>query len=142
MTEKVIFASSKQEAIDALAKLIRYAQVHEKNKKLKQLIGVLKRNFALLVTHFDNPGMGPYNNTLEGFNHIIKRRLNLMKGFKKDLNIDRWLKLILLDYRFHKVRSSKFKHRNGKSPLQLACVNLPKYYNWIKFLRKRVGLRS
>ena len=142
LTKKVIFAPSKEEALKALAKLKRYAQVHDENKKIRQIIGVLRRNFELLTTHFDHPEMSPYNNTLEGFNHILKRRLNLMKGFKKDLNVDRWLKLILLDYRFHKIRSSKLKHRNGKSPLQLACVNLPKYYNWIKFLRKKVKKKS
>lgn len=142
LTKKVVFAPSKEEAIKALTELKRYAQVHDENRKIRQIIGVLRRNFDLLTTHFDHPEMSPYNNTLEGFNHIIKRRLNLMKGFKKDLNIDRWLKLILLDYRFHKIRSSKLKYRNGKSPLQLACVNLPKYYNWIKFLRKNVNTRS
>jgi len=81
--------------------------------------------------------MSPYNNTLEGFNHIIKRKIRLMKGFKKELNMDRWLKFILLDYRFHKIHSSGFRNRNGKSPLELAEVNLPKYHNWITLVRKK-----
>jgi hypothetical protein len=81
--------------------------------------------------------MSPYNNVLEGFNHIIKRKLRLTKGFKKELNIHRWLKLMLLDYRFHIIRSSKFPDRNGKSPLELAEVELPKHYNWITLLRKK-----
>lgn len=140
--EKVIFAKSKYEAIQALAELKRYAQVHQKNKKLREAIGVLKRNFDLLLTHFDNPQMSAYNNALEGFNHIVKRKLRLMKGFKSELNTHRWLKLILLDYRFHKIKTSKFPYRNGKSPLQLADVKLPKYFNWIKMVGRKLSLKK
>ena len=112
-TEKILFAPSKREAI-----------------------GVLKRNFDLLLTHFDDPAMSAYNNALEGFNHILKRKLTLMKGFKKQVNINRWLKLILLDWRFHVLSESAFKDRRGKSPLQLAGANLPPIYNWMTFIRK------
>lgn len=140
--EQVIFAPTKKQAILALVSLKRYAEVHQKSKKLRQIIGVLKRNFDLLITHFDNPEMSPYNNVLEGFNHIIKRRLRLMKGFKKEINIYRWLKLILLDYRFHTIKTSLFKERNGKSPLELAGVQLPKHYNWIKLVRKKFKIAT
>lgn len=135
--EKVLFAPTKAEAIDSLKQLRKYASEHQENDKLQKIIGVLKRNFQLLLTHFDNPEMSPYNNVLEGFNHIIKRKLRLTKGFKKELNINRWLKLMLLDYRFHIIRSSKFPNRNGKSPLELAEIELPKHYNWITLLRKK-----
>lgn len=137
MIEKVLFAPTKDEAITSLDNLKRYAQEHQQNEKLKKIVGVIKRNFHFLLTHFDNPEMSPYNNVLEGFNHIIKRKIRLMKGFKKELNIDRWLKFILLDYRFHKIHSSNFKDRNGKSPLELAKVNLSKYHNWITLVRKK-----
>lgn len=135
--EKVLFASAKDDAIEALTDLKRYAREHHENDKLKKIVGVLKRNFHLLLTHFDNPEMSPYNNVLEGFNHIIKRRIRLMKGFKKELNIERWFKFMLLDYRFHKIHSSKFLDRNNKSPLELAGVELPKYHNWLNLIRKK-----
>lgn len=135
--EKVLFASTKQEAISSLNELKRYAQEHQENKQLREIIGVLKRNFDLLLTHFDNPEISPYNNVLEGVNHLIKRKLRLTKGFKKRMNVDKWLKLILLDYRFHKVKTSKFKLRNGYSPLELAGVNLPKHFNWVRLVRKK-----
>lgn len=137
--EKVLFASSKDDATQALDDLKRYAREHHENERLKKIVGVLKRNFHLLLTHFDNPEMSPYNNVLEGFNHIIKRRIRLMKGFKKELNIERWFKLMLLDYRFHQIHSSKFPGRNGSSPLELAEVDLPKYHNWITLVRKKFG---
>ena len=136
LTEQVLFANTKQEAIVGLEKLQRYAQEHQKHKKLKELIGVLKRNFDLLLTHFDNPEMSPYNNVLEGFNYIVKRRTRLMKGFKKPININRWIGLIMTDWRFHYLRESQFKDRKNKSPLELAGCKLPKIHNWVKFIYK------
>lgn len=136
LTEQVLFASTKQEAISSLKKLQRYAQEHQKHKRLKELIGVLKRNFNLLLTHFDNPEMSPYNNVLEGFNYIVKRRTKLMKGFKKPVNINKWIKLIMTDWRFHYLRESQFMDRRNKSPLELAGCKLPKIHNWVKFLYK------
>jgi hypothetical protein len=136
-TEKVLFATTKASAIAALEELKTYAKENPEHAKLKEVVGVLKRNFDLLLTHFDNPEMSPYNNVLEGFNHIIKRKTKLMKGFKKSQNINRWLKLILTDWRFHILRESSFEERRGKSPLQLAGCDLPKIHNWMTFLRIR-----
>ncbi|MBI2436782.1 MAG: hypothetical protein HYV41_03525 [Candidatus Magasanikbacteria bacterium] len=100
-------------------------------------MGVLKRNFDLLLTHYDNPEMSPYNNVLEGFNYLIKRRTRLMKGFKKPINISRWLKLLILDWRFHILTESEVTRKRNRSPLQLANCMLPKIPNWITFIRKR-----
>ena len=134
--EAVLFAKSKQEAIDSIEKLKEYAQKNKKYKKLQEIVGVLKRNFDLLLTHFDNPEMSPYNNVLEGFNYIIKRKTKLMKGFKKPINIARWIKLIMLDWRFHPLKESEFKSRKNKSPLELTGCDLPKIYNWMRFIRE------
>jgi len=136
--EQILFATSKEDAMKALKSLEQYAKEHQEYEKLQKVIGILKRNFRLLLTHFDHEEMSPYNNVLEGFNHILKRRLRLMKGFKKPINIKRWLKLILLDWRFHPLVESTFKERKGKSPLQLAGCDLPPYYNWMKFVRTKL----
>lgn len=136
--ERVLFAVTRRDAETALADLERYAREHRQHAKLQEVIRVLKRNFDLLLTHFDHPEMSPYNNVLEGFNHVIKRKLRLMKGFKKAINIHRWLKLILLDWRFHLLNESTFKARRGKSPLQLAGCTLPPIYNWLKFCRTNI----
>lgn len=137
--EAVLFAKSKEEAIKNLEDLKSYADQNKKHKKLRKIIGVLKRNFNLLLTHFDNPEMSPYNNVLEGFNYIIKRKTKLMKGFKKPININRWLNLILVDWRFHKLTESENKDKKNKSPLELADCNLPKIYNWMKYVRENFG---
>lgn len=134
--EKILFAESKKLARVALKELELFAEANQGYKKLNQVIGVIHENFELLLTHFEHRGMSPYNNVLEGFNHVIKRRIRLMKGFKKDLNIDRWIKLLLLDWRFHELKESAFNKRNGKTPLELAKVKLPEIYNWLTFVRK------
>jgi len=90
--------------------------------------------------NFDHPHMRRDNNLLECFNGIIKPRLDLMKGFKKQENLDRYLKLFLLEYRFHSLKESRFADRRGKSPLQIAGVNLPQYYNFLAFIREELHL--
>ena len=134
--EKVLFAESKDAATSALHELELFAKENQGYGKLNKAIEVLHYNFELLLTHFDHPEMSPYNNVLEGFNAVIKRRTWLMKGFKKDINIDRWIKLLLLDWRFHVLKESAFDSRRGKMPLELAEVKLPEIYYWLTFVRK------
>ena len=135
--QRILFAPTKQEALDGLAELKAFAKQHQGEEKVKKIVGIIKRNFHLLLTHFDHPEMSPYNNVLEGFNHMIKRRIKLMKGFKKPINISRWLKLLMLDWRFHQLKETRFKERRNKTPLHLAGVQLPKkIYNWLYYVRK------
>ena len=133
---QILFAKSKELAESALQELEQFAKEHQDYKKLDEVIGVVHENFDLLLTHFEHSEMSPYNNVLEGFNHVIKRRIRLMKGFKKDINIDRWIKLLLLDWRFHELKESAFDDRKGKMPLELAGVDLPEIFNWLTFVRK------
>jgi len=134
--EKVLFAQSKDAATTALHELELFAKENNGYGKLNKAIEVLHHNFELLLTHFDNPEMSPYNNVLEGYNSVLQRRIWLMKGFKKDINIERWLKFLILDWRFHVLKESAFENRKGKMPLELAGVKLPEIFNWLTFVRK------
>jgi len=138
-SESIIYAETKKEAEENLEQLKKF-MAKEKDEKFKKAFGSLKYNFKYLLTHFDYPGMERDNNIIEGFNSIIKRRLKLLKGFKKPANIDRYIKLVLLDYRFHEFVESRFKKRRNKTPLELSGVSLPKYYNFIKYLRETLKL--
>ena len=133
---QILFAKSKESAVKALHDLEQFAKENQGYKKLDEVIGVVHENFELLLTHFEHSEMSPYNNVLEGFNHIIKRRIRLMKGFKKDINIDRWIKLLILGWRFHPLKESVFDNRKDKMPLELAGVELPEIFNWLTFVRK------
>lgn len=136
----VIYADTKDASYEALLTLEAYVKKKPGNARFQRAYRSLLTNFAYTLTHFDHPEMGRDNNLLECFNGILKPRLNLMKSFKKKENLDRYLKLFLLEFRFHSLKESRFKSRRGQSPLQLGDVYLPKYYNFIQFLRTHLNL--
>ena len=134
-----LYADTKEAARAALVTLKDYA--YKSNYDMfHRAYRSLASNFTSTLTHFDHPGMDRDNNILECFNGIIKPRLDLMKSFKKQENLDRYLKLFLLEFRFRPLRESSFKERRGQTPLQLGDVYLPKYYNFIRFLREHFNL--
>jgi hypothetical protein len=136
---KVIYAKTKDESVKALEQLKKYAKTIQ-NEKFLRAYRSLVYNFKYTLTHFDYPHMRRDNNLIECFNSCLKPRLRLMKGFKKEENLNRYLKLFLLEFRFHALKESGFKERNESSPLELTDVYLPKYYNFLTFLRTRLNL--
>lgn len=136
----VIYADDKQKSLLALKELKVYVD-SSSQERFKKAFRSLRTNFQYTLTHFDYPNMMRDNNLLECFNGIIKPRLRLMKGFKKYENLNRYLKLFLLDYRFHPLKESRLKERRGLSPLQCAEVPLPKINNFLSFLRKSFNLK-
>lgn len=139
---EVIYAKTKDESVSALDRLKSYVKssYHEQLERFQKAYRSLLKNFKYTLTHFDHNHMRRDNNLIESFNSCLKPRLRLMKGFKKEENLDRYLKLFLLEYRFHTLKESEFKERNGNSPLQLAGIFLPKYYNFLRFLRTTLKL--
>lgn len=135
----VIYATTKEKSVKALEQLEEYVK-QEHNPRFDKAYRSLRKNFAYTLTHFDYQEMKRDNNLLECFNGILKPRLKLMKSFKKKENLDRYLKLFLLEYRFHPLKESRFKDRRGESPLQLGNVYLPEYYNFLTFLREHFKL--
>lgn len=134
-----LYADTKEAALKGLTDLLHWANQHPGEKFLKAA-NQLKHNFQYTLTHFDYPGMQRDNNLIECFNGCLKPRLKLMRGFKKQDNLERYLKLFLLEFRFHLLKESRFKDRRGMSPLQLGGVILPKYYNFLTFLRRQLKL--
>jgi len=135
----VIYADTKEESMIRLKTLKTFTDYHPTDK-FKKAFRSLLHNFKYTLTHFDHPEMDRDNNLLECFNGILKPRLRLMKGFKKYQNLSRYLKLFILDYRFHHLKESRFKDRRNLSPLECAQVNLPPIYNFLSFLRKSLKL--
>lgn len=136
---ETLVAASKEEAVKKLGDLLLWTQEHP-NERFIKAVNQLKHNFHLTLTHFDYPGMMRDNNLIECFNGVLKPRLILMKGFKKEDNLDRYLKLFLLDFRFHNLKESRFAHRRDKSPIELGGVYLPPFYNFLTLLRDQLHL--
>lgn len=139
---EVIYGKTKDESVAALERLKRYVESnsHEQTERFLKAYRSLIKNFKYTLTHFEHAHMRRDNNLLECFNGCLKPRLRLMKGFKKKENLDRYLKLFLLEFRFHSLKESTFKERNGNSPLEIADANLPKFYNFLSFLRTELHL--
>lgn len=136
---ETLVAISKEEAVKRLGDLLLWVQDHP-NERFIKAVNQLKHNFHLTLTHFDYPGMMRDNNLIECFNGCLKPRLALMRGFKRADNLDRYLKLFLLDFRFHDLKESRFAHRRDKSPIELGGVPLPQYYNYLALLRDQLHL--
>jgi len=137
---EAIYATTKDKSIEALLRLKRYvgSGTHSYEERFLKAYRSLIHNFKYTLTHFDYPHMRRDNNLLECFNGILKPRLDLMRGFKKEENLDRYLKLFLLEYRFHSLKESRFVQRRGNSPLQVAGVVLSPYYNFMTYLRSHL----
>lgn len=136
---ETLIAVSKEEAVEKLGDLLIWTAAHP-SERFSHAVNQLKHNFHLTLTHFDYPGMMRDNNLIECFNGCLKPRLTLMKGFKKEDNLDRYLKLFLSDFRFHNLKESRFAHRRDKSPMELGGVLLPQYYNFLTLLRTEFHL--
>lgn len=134
-----LVALSEEAAAKALADLLIWTSQHPRERFIKA-VNRLKHDFAFTLTHFHYPGMMRDNNLIECFNGCLKPRLRLMKGFKKEDNLDRYLKLFLLDFRFHSLKESRFAHRRDRSPIQLGGVYLPPYFNFLSLLRTQLHL--
>lgn len=136
----VLYAKTKEESKKALEVLGEYVE-SSSQERFKAAYRSLRKNFNLTLTHFDHPDMDRDNNLLECFNGCLRPRLELMRGFKKLENLNRYLKLFLLEFRFRPLKESRFKNRRNLTPLQIGGVYLSPYYNFLTYLRTQLHLK-
>jgi len=83
-------------------------------------------------------------NLIEGFNSTtLEMRFTTIRGFEKEENARNYINALILKYRFHQFTDckKKFKHLNGKSPLQIANplytfgFNFEGEDDWISFCK-------
>ncbi|MBU4332501.1 transposase [Patescibacteria group bacterium] len=119
----------------------------DRQNKLNKIIGALRFQKSKLQTRYSYPELicdDITTNHLEGINGFLKERLKLMRGIKNPDNFYLYIKLLIHYYRFHKFTSSRFKARNGCSPISLNGMENSKGlnrinkgnqpYSWIKNL--------
>jgi transposase-like protein len=99
------------------------------------IIRSLERHFHLLSAHFHHPVLVRDNNVTENLIRQLNRKIKQSDGFKIRDNADSFLKLWFIYYRFNPFVNSSVKHRNGKTPLELAGVNI-KNRDWLSFSQK------
>lgn len=90
-----------------------------------------------LFTHLEHPNLDiPYTTNLnEGYNNQIENRIFSIRGFESPKTCEQYGNALILKRRFKKFTDckGKFKHLNGKSPLEIAGANTSKIKNWIRF---------
>jgi transposase-like protein len=91
--------------------------------------------FGFIWTHFRYPGLPRTTNIIEGIIDQLKHKITDCHGFEYADTAWHCLKMVIMNYRFHKFTCSRINGHNGKSPLALAGVNT-QGINWIKFSQK------
>lgn len=82
-----------------------------------------KREQILAFLKFPEMDIPKTTNLIEGFNSTtLEARLSTIRGFEKEENAESYLNALILKRRFQKFTDckKKFKHLNGKSPLQIS----------------------
>jgi len=101
---------------------------------LDEPIANLKERFSQLLTHHRLPGLPRTTNIMEGIISRLDSKITAGKSYKHHYTAWATLKLQIMRYRFKTFEAcrKRNKHKNGKSPRQLAGVNTSGM-NWATF---------
>ena len=135
--KKLLYANSYEEAKEYL--LAISTDPGFKKAGLEPAINKIRVNFDDLTRHHFHPGMPRTTNIGEGLFSRLDSKINQADGYKCHATALATLNMIIMHYRFKTFTDcrKKNKHKNGKSPLELAGVDVSKI-NWIKFSRKNL----
>ena len=97
----------------------------------------------LIWTHFQYPQLTRTNSIIEGIIDKLTHKITDCHGFSSHKTAWNSIKMIIMNYRFHKFSCSRIQEHNGKCPLDLGGVDITGI-NWIKFSQKMRtnGIRS
>lgn len=131
----VLFASDDAEARRRLRTLLadrnRYAGLGRRDT-----LGALARSFELYMTHHRVNGLPADANITENVIKQLGKKLRLMEGFATMDSAERFCRLLIGSYRFKRFTDSCRRDDNGKSPLELAGIDLAGV-DWLRFLLQR-----
>lgn len=130
----VIYAETKESAWKHLQE-VRARASEFKGAKYNSLIRSLIRHFPRYTAHFAHAGLSRDNNICENVIGQLGIKLDLMRGFESPETAYEYLKLLVMWYRFKRFSSSRTKQNNGKSPLELAGVNITDL-DWIRYCQR------
>lgn len=96
-----------------------------------------------LFTHLEHPSLDipSTTNLNECYNGQLENRIFSIRGFESIKTCARYGNALILKRRFQAFTDcrGKFKHCNGRSPLQIAGVDTQKLGNWIRFSIKKTA---
>jgi len=103
--------------------------------RLEAEIVNFESKFGFIWTHFRYPRLPRTTNIIEGIIDQLKHKITDCHGFEYSDTAWNCLKMIIMNYRFHKFTCSRINGHNSKSPLELGGVKT-QGINWIKFSQK------
>ena len=128
----ILYASSYDQACRLLSGLSddrrRFKGVGRVN-----VVRALERNFDVYMAHHFAAGLPVDNNITENVIKQLNKKLRLMEGFESLESAERYVRLLVGCYRFKRFTDSCRANNNGKSPLELAGVDL-EGRDWLSFL--------
>ena len=108
-----------------------------KRAGLGELIMTINTKFADLTQHHFHPGMPRTTNIAEGVISRLDQKITCGKSYESHPTVWATLKMLILYIRFKKFTDCqrKYRYKNGKSPLELAGINVAGI-NWIAFSQR------
>lgn len=131
----VLYANSYERA-RALAGELVAERKRFKDTGNVDVIHALRRSFDLYMAHHHTPGLPADNNVTENVIKQLNKKLRLMEGFESIESAERYVRLLVGCYRFKRFTDSCRKAGNGRSPLELAGLDLTGR-DWLSFLINR-----
>ena len=102
---------------------------------LRAELYLFESKFRYLWTHFDHPGLPRTSNIIEGIIDKLKHKITDCHGFEYRSTAWNCLRMVLMNYRFHKFTCSRINGHNGRAPLELAGASIQDL-NWVRFSQK------
>lgn len=128
----VVFAENEQRARTLFDEI-----VHERSKYGRYGSSGPTRHlqmyFEAYVAHFRVPGLPADNNVTENVIKQLSKKLRLMEGFQSLESAEAFIRLATACYRFKRFTGSKNRASNGRSPLEIAGVDL-RGTDWLTFI--------
>ncbi len=126
-------------SVETARRALEYLERHQdkiKEAKLVKRMNILRIRFPYLIQRFKDQNLTPDNNIVENVIKQLNQKLKKVAGFELYKTAYHSISLLIMRYRFHKFTCSRKPDHNGKSPLELAGIDISKI-NWVRFSQKQ-----
>jgi len=134
LIKQVLFASTFNDAEEIFSRLMDAKSLFPAPCQ-RTVLKSLSKHFDLLTAHFHTPDLDSTKNVTEKIIKQLDRKIFLLSDFETFDTALNFIRLWVISYRFHPLRSSEYDFRNGRSPLQLARVETGGI-DWLNFALK------
>jgi hypothetical protein len=124
---------------DTALRALEYLERHQnelREARLLRRMNILRLRFPHLIKRFEDSNLRSDNNVVENVIRQLNQKLKKVAGFESPKTAHNSISLLIMHYRFHRFDCSRISGNNGRSPLELAGVDVSGM-NWVRFSQKR-----